>query len=133
MSLAVVVVAVTGVGAVKWFYPYAIDDLESEIKSIDKVIEENTALECDFLGDCEWDFRERLDAENRRTLEIKNMSIVEPDRLNVPAWLAFRWREMRNVKARFLALKELKRDVMVEIDKQKRHLVAPTSTETELA
>ncbi|KAL0566969.1 hypothetical protein V5O48_015026 [Marasmius crinis-equi] len=60
--LAVVVLVMSGAAALKWFYPYTINDLKREIKSINKVIEENTTLEWDFLGDSEWEFRERLDA-----------------------------------------------------------------------
>ncbi|KAJ8088345.1 hypothetical protein PM082_022418 [Marasmius tenuissimus] len=54
------ILLITVVGAKKWWYPYTIDDLERQINCVEDVIEQNTVLGRDLLGDLGWRFREQL-------------------------------------------------------------------------
>jgi len=49
--IAGLVLVAIAVGAKRWFYPFTIDDLEHEIRMAFKVLQDNTTLELDLLGD----------------------------------------------------------------------------------
>ncbi|KAK1233932.1 hypothetical protein PQX77_002883 [Marasmius sp. AFHP31] len=123
--IAGVVLVTLCVGVKRWFYPFKVEDLESEIQVVFKVLRDNTTLEFDLLGDSAQGFRGRLAVEYRKLVEIKDRSIVEPDRRNFPGWFVFRWRELRDVKRTYLSLMVLKMEVMAEIEERRRHLQGP--------
>ncbi|KAL0067801.1 hypothetical protein AAF712_005241 [Marasmius tenuissimus] len=108
-----IVLLITAAGTTKWLYPYTVDDLKRQISCIDEVIERNTALGRDLLGDLGWKFRERLAGEHRRMNEIKEWTTVEPERSNLFGWVGFRWRKMRELKKSYCSVTGLKKDVMV--------------------
>ncbi|KAJ8088368.1 hypothetical protein PM082_022441 [Marasmius tenuissimus] len=108
-----IVLLIIAAGTTKWLYPYTVDDLKRQISCVDEVIERNTALGRDLLGDIGWKFRERLAGEHRRMNEIKEWTAVEPERSNLFGWVGFRWREMRELKKSYCSVTGLKKDVMV--------------------
>ena len=59
--IAGVLLVVTSIALKRWLYPFVIEDLEREMRSIFKILQDNTTLEFDLLGDCAWRFRARLD------------------------------------------------------------------------
>ncbi|KAL0564485.1 hypothetical protein V5O48_017561, partial [Marasmius crinis-equi] len=106
-----VAMGVVLIKVIKWLYPYTLGDLQSQIKAIERIIEKNTTLERNLLGELGWDFKKRLSKLYQKMLQIRNGLIVEPDRRNCVAWVVFHWREKTQVKACYLALMELKRDI----------------------
>ena len=58
--IAAILLVIASIAVIRWFYPFAIEDLEHEIQSIFKILQDNTTLEFDLLGDCAWGFRARL-------------------------------------------------------------------------
>ncbi|KAK1235785.1 hypothetical protein PQX77_000974 [Marasmius sp. AFHP31] len=108
------ILLVTIVGIKKWFYPYTLeDDLKRQIFYIGEVIEENTTLGRDLLGDLGWRFRERLAGEHLKMIEIQEWVTAEPKRWNLIGWIRFRWREMGEVKRCYYSVMDLKKDIMV--------------------
>ncbi|KAG7089140.1 hypothetical protein E1B28_010848 [Marasmius oreades] len=112
----------TGIGAVKWLYPNTIEDVEREIKSAGELIQENMAIGQNILGDSVWRFRDRLIQQNEEARRIRNKMNAEPDRKDFVEWIVFRWRQMRDVKANYLSLMNLKGELMTAIDERKRDL-----------
>ncbi|KAK1218633.1 hypothetical protein PQX77_018674 [Marasmius sp. AFHP31] len=97
----------------KWFFPYTMDDLERQIACVGDIIEQNTALERDLLGDMGWIFRDQLDGERRNMGEIQEWAIAEPNRWDLLAWIRFRWREMKEVKRCYCSVLDLRKNVLV--------------------
>ncbi|KAK1231553.1 hypothetical protein PQX77_005345, partial [Marasmius sp. AFHP31] len=122
-----VMLVAMGVGAKRWFYPFALEDVQREIRATFKLLRDNTTLEFDLLGDSAGQFRRRLDKEQERMLEIEERSMVEPNRWNILGWFTFRWQEMRDVKRCYLSLMVLKKEIKMEVETRRRHLFAPTA------
>ncbi|KAF9260194.1 hypothetical protein L218DRAFT_1002972 [Marasmius fiardii PR-910] len=108
----VTILLATGGGVMKWLFPNTIEDVEAEIKAVNELIECNMALERDILGDSAWPFIARLRRENEVAARIRNRMNAEPDRKDVLPWIAFRWRQMQDVKASNLAVAELKQNLI---------------------
>ncbi|KAJ8079477.1 hypothetical protein PM082_013815 [Marasmius tenuissimus] len=107
------ILLVTVVSVKKWFFPYTMDDLESQITCVGGVIKRNMTLEMDLLGDMGWVFRDQLDGKRRRMCEIQEWATTEPKRWRLLAWVVFCWREMKEVQRCYDSVMSLKRDVMV--------------------
>ncbi|KAK1233599.1 hypothetical protein PQX77_003240 [Marasmius sp. AFHP31] len=118
--LIVVLLVGMGAGAKRWFYPFTMDDLAREIELVWRLIEENSTRDWDPLESLGWVFRQRLRQITDTKEEIKNRSIVEPDRWHLRAWFVLQWREMKDVKSCYLSLMTLKKDVMTVIEIRKR-------------
>ncbi|KAJ8088402.1 hypothetical protein PM082_022475 [Marasmius tenuissimus] len=58
--IAGIVLVILGVGVKCWLYPFKVEDLEREIQLVFKVLQDNTTLELDLLGDSLQRFRGRL-------------------------------------------------------------------------
>ncbi|KAF9260223.1 hypothetical protein L218DRAFT_947007 [Marasmius fiardii PR-910] len=101
----------TGGGVMKWLYPNTIEDVEAQIKVVDELIEGNMALGRNILGNSAWAFKDRLTRENDMACRIKNTRDAEPDRRDLLAWVVFRWCQMQDVKASYLAVMELKNNL----------------------
>ncbi|KAK1235390.1 hypothetical protein PQX77_001391 [Marasmius sp. AFHP31] len=107
------ILLVTAAGAKKWFYPYTMGDLERQMNYVEGIIERNTTLERDLLGNSGWKFRERLDGEHQKMCKIQERATTEPNRWNLLAWFRLHWREMREVKKCYCSVLDLKKDVLV--------------------
>ncbi|KAK1227574.1 hypothetical protein PQX77_009424 [Marasmius sp. AFHP31] len=111
--IGVMLLAGMGVGAIRWFYPFTIKDLEREIGLVGKLIEEYSTLRLDLLGRSGWEFKQRLTSVYDKMREIEDRSTVEPNRWNLRAWFALRWQEMNDVNESYLTLMTLKKEITV--------------------
>ncbi|KAK1230127.1 hypothetical protein PQX77_006793 [Marasmius sp. AFHP31] len=113
----------TVAGARKWFYPYTIDDLKGQIELVQKIIKENAAVGRNLLGELEWKFQEDLARHYQGMRGIEERFVVEPRRRNLLAWIAFRWRDMRDVKRCYDSLIELQGELVTEVNRRKNDVL----------
>ncbi|KAF9260028.1 hypothetical protein L218DRAFT_947121 [Marasmius fiardii PR-910] len=105
------------VASKKWFYPYKVEDLESRVRAIDRLIRDNTNYEWNILGDSANDFRRILERHHNEVRLIRIKANTEPDRTKVVAWVAFQLSQMREIKACYLSLQQLQWNVTVEVER----------------
>ncbi|KAF9260195.1 hypothetical protein L218DRAFT_1002973 [Marasmius fiardii PR-910] len=110
------------VAAKRWFYPYTIEDLEGQVRSIDALMKENMRLDRNMLGNSAPRFRGMLERHNDEVRRIRTSMYAEPDKTRIIAWIRFQWSQLREVKACYLNLQELQWCVMVEIEGRTRRL-----------
>ncbi|KAK1215709.1 hypothetical protein PQX77_021671 [Marasmius sp. AFHP31] len=118
-----VILFLTVAGAKKWFYPYTVDDLKGQIELVQKIIKENAAVGKNLLGELEWKFQEELVRHYQGMRGIEERLVVEPKRWNLLAWIALRWRDMRDVKRHYDSLIELKRELVMEVNLRKNDVL----------
>ncbi|KAG7089170.1 hypothetical protein E1B28_010874 [Marasmius oreades] len=97
----------------KWFYPYTIGDLESQVKSIDMLITDNMSLKWNLLGDSAPSFRRKLERVNDEVRLVKTNMYAEPDKAKIVVWMGYQWSQLRDIKACYMRLRELQLDVTV--------------------
>ncbi|KAJ8079466.1 hypothetical protein PM082_013804 [Marasmius tenuissimus] len=117
------ILLVTAVSVKKWFFPYTMDDLGRQIACVRDIIEQNTTLEEDLLGDMGWIFRDQLDGERRKMGKIQEWVTVEPKRWRLFAWVGFRWREMKEVQRCHDSVLNLKKDILMEVNRRRHDLL----------
>ncbi|KAF9260188.1 hypothetical protein L218DRAFT_946980 [Marasmius fiardii PR-910] len=115
------------VAAKKWVFPYTIEDLESQVRSIDALIKKNMRLDCNILGDSAPCFRQMLERQvnimrDNQVRRIRTNTYAEPDKTRIVAWISFQWSQLCEIKACYLNLQELQWTVTLEVEEQTRSL-----------
>ncbi|KAF9260191.1 hypothetical protein L218DRAFT_1002969 [Marasmius fiardii PR-910] len=110
------------VAAKKWFYPYTVEDLETQVRSIDVLIKENMSLDWDMLGESAPRFRGMLERRNDQVRRIRMNMYAEPDKTKIVSWIRFHWSQLCKIKACYLSLQKLQWNVAVEIEERTRGL-----------
>ncbi|KAF9260193.1 hypothetical protein L218DRAFT_1002971 [Marasmius fiardii PR-910] len=110
------------VAAKRWFYPYTIEDLEGQVRSINALIQENMSLDWNMLGESAPRFRGMLKRRNDQVRRIRTNTYAEPDKTRIVAWIHFQWTHLHEIKACYLNLQELQWCVTLEIEELTRSL-----------
>ncbi|KAK1235391.1 hypothetical protein PQX77_001392 [Marasmius sp. AFHP31] len=128
LALVGVLVVVAAVAAKKWFFPYAVEDLEDLVKSIDELIKGNMRREWNLLGGSAKIFRRRLQRQNEEVRQIKMRGVAEPERTKPLAWMIFQWHQLKRVNVCHALLSQLKYELMLEIEDRERTFRARESS-----
>ncbi|KAF9260224.1 hypothetical protein L218DRAFT_1054881 [Marasmius fiardii PR-910] len=110
------------VAAKKWFYPYRIEDLEGQVRSIEALIKENSSLNWNMLGDSARRFRDKLERLDDQVRRIRTNMYTEPDKAKIVAWIRFQWSQLSEIKACYLTLQKLQWNLTIEIEERTRSL-----------
>ncbi|ESK82773.1 hypothetical protein Moror_5636 [Moniliophthora roreri MCA 2997] len=100
----------------KWRFPcQSTDELDAFASKLEDLIENNSSLERDVLGDSSEVFRTSLEELNKQANKIRNFASSEPARSNPLAWVKFQWALLNDVDSCYISLKRLKGEVEAKI------------------